>query len=321
MSTAPSGIVQDNLPAPGATSSAGAASQSFTGPVAPVGVNQVDGSSGQLTDNSVDSRERNSQLRRMQETQTDPVAGPMIAAQASLSDAAKLLPSEIRSQLAGATGSFGLLNDVCKLGYDMGDHLDRIRDNTRACMTAINQQNPNLINDPNRCSKISSYIGSAQGLHDSSISSIATGIGSILSALASIPGAIINAAMSALNGLISTITGAISGAVSGAVDAIGGVLKPIIGAVKSAFGAVTSLLGSSVNGLFGSVSSAVNSLSSAVKSESTALTNALNDSATRNPIKPVIPNVDPCIRSTLASAAASNPAPVVAVVPGTAGLG
>ena len=234
-------------------------------------------------------------------------------------DRSSQIPDEIKTQakaaLSSSLGPLSTLNQANNLANQVEDHLDNISSRYRRTMDAIYRENPTLENDPNASSKISKYIGTAQGLHTSSLSSIADGIGSIMTTLGNIGKSIINGVLDMINGFASAITSAIASVVSGVASVIGAVLSPIFGALGGAFTGLFSGVGSTLSGIANSISGKMSSVSSAVAGESAAITGALVKASTQ-PFKAQPSNVDPNITRIQASDIAANPlAPAISTAP------
>ena len=237
------------------------------------------------------------------------------AAQRAFKDIKDTLPPEAQGPatdtLTYHLGPLSTLNQANNLANQVEDHLDNISSRYRRTMDAIYRENPTLENDPNASSKISKYIGTAQGLHTSSLSSIADGIGSIMTTLGNISKSIINGVLDMINGFAGAITSAIASVVSGVASVIGAVLSPIFGALGGAFTGLFSGVGSTLSGIANSISGKMSSVSSAVAGESAAITGALVKASTQ-PFKAQPSNVDPNITLIQASDIAANP-PVLAI--------
>ena len=216
----------------------------------------------------------------------EPAAAAMAAAQASA-----VVTPETMAAIQTSMGSFAALGQVPTMISSMSNHATNVLDNATKVFDGINTEfQPEQVGSANRCNSIGEFIGSIQGVYNSSLGGIASGLSLLGNALIGVPLLIVGGFVAAVTALTTAITSGIVGAINAAVTA-----------VTEATTAVTGAIGTTVAGALNTVATSVTSVLSGIQKEISNVASVLN-AALLNPFRLVVPNVNPCLTSVLKSA-------------------
>lgn len=214
----------------------------------------------------------------------------------AVANAAALPPEQI-AQITASLGGLAQMGGIPNMLSGMAGHATAVLNAPTKVFDAINQTfKPEEEGSPNRCNSLSGFIGSIQGIYNSTLGAITTGLNAFTNLLVGVPVAIIGAFSAVTTALISAISSGVTGLINAAISG----LNTVTGGLFSALGAAGS-------SLVKSISAGVSMVTSAIQSEISNVANAMNKILS-SPFRLMVPNVNPCIKKILEDA---NPASVI----------
>jgi hypothetical protein len=223
------------------------------------------------------------------------LAGPAADAIATANEAD--LPPEQIAQITASLGGLGQIGGIPGMLNSMTSHANTILAAPTKILGAINEVfKPEEEGSPDRCNKLGGFIGSLQGIYNSTLGAITTGLNAFTNLLVAVPTAIIGAFTAATTALISAISSGVSGLINLAIKGL-----------DTATGGFFTALGAAGTSLVKSIAGGVSLVASAIQGEIKNVADALGKILT-SPFRLMVPNVNPCIKKILADA---NPASAV----------
>ena len=214
----------------------------------------------------------------------------------AVANEADLQPAQI-AQITASMGGLDVMGGIPSMLNSMTSHANTVLNAPTKILGAINEVfKPEEKNSPDRCNKLGGFIGSIQGIYNSTLGAITTGLNAFTNLLVAVPTAIIGAFTAATKFLISAISSGVSGLINLAIKGL-----------DAATGGLFSKLGAVGPSLVKSIAGGVGLVASAIQGEIKNVADALGKIIT-SPFRLTVPNVNPCIKKILEDA---NPASVI----------